>query len=223
MTNPFGSLRRSLVRLFVAIVAVIAFVGVAEAHRLKMFVTVEDGEISGYAFFIGGGRPEGVDFVVKDAAGSEVFRGKTDDQGNFRWRPTAAADYSITVDAGDGHWIEGRVSADRLAEVAAAPAATPASEAPAVPVPAPVSASTGAAGPVMACPAPIDPAVIARIVETQVDKSVARQVRPLIEAYDQAEGRVRLNDVMGGVGMIVGLAGAGLWATSRRRRPGEGA
>jgi nickel transport protein len=223
MTFPLGSIRRSFVRLLVATVAVVAFAGVAEAHRLKMFVTVEDGEISGYAFFIGGGRPEGVDFVVKNAAGSEVFRGKTDDQGNFHWRPTAAADYSIAVDAGDGHWVEGGISADRLAEVAAASAAAP-TEAPArgtsAASPPP---STGAPAAVMACPAPIDPAALAKIVEAQVDRSVARQLRPMIEAYDQAEGRVRLNDVMGGIGMIVGLAGAGLWATSRRRRPGDGA
>jgi nickel transport protein len=55
-------------------------------------------------------------------------------------------------------------------------------------------------------------------VEAQVDRAVARQVQPLLEAYDQAEARVRFNDVMGGIGMIVGLAGAGLWALSRRRR-----
>ncbi|NLH82824.1 MAG: cobalamin biosynthesis protein CbiM [Phyllobacteriaceae bacterium] len=224
MTRAFAALRRSLFRLFVAIAAVVAFAGVAEAHRLKMFVTVEDGEISGYAFFIGGGRPEGVDFVVKNTAGSEVFRGKTDDQGNFRWRPTAAADYTVTVDSGDGHWVEGAVSADRLGAVAPAPAAATSTEIspPATPAPASNTVST-APTPTIVCPAPLDPAALAKIVEAQVDKSVARQLRPMIEAYDQAEGRVRLNDVMGGIGMIVGLAGAGLWATSRRRRPDDGA
>lgn len=212
MTRALDAARRLLVRLALATITILALAGVAEAHRLKMFVTVEDGEISGYAFFIGGGRPEGVDFVVKNAAGSEVFRGKTDDQGNFRWRPSVAADYAITVDSGDGHWVESTIAADRLGAVAAAPAvATPAEPAPA----ASVTPATTAA-----CPAAIDPAALARIVQTEVDKSVARQLRPLIEAQTQAEGRVRFNDVMGGVGMIVGLAGAGLWATARRRRSG---
>ena len=221
MNRPIAALGRSLARLVAAGVVYFAVVGAAEAHRLKMFVTAVDGEISGYAFFIGGGRPEGVDFVVKDGKGVEVFRGKTDDEGTFRWRPDVAADYAITVDAGDGHWIEGAVTADRLGRVAPGLADPPT---PAAPPPV-SSVATGAAGPAaepaVACPAPIDPAALAKIVEAQVDRAVARQLRPLIEAQTTAEGRIRFNDVAGGLGMIAGLAGAGLWATSRRRRNGE--
>jgi nickel transport protein len=207
---------RILSPVAVSAAVVLALAGPAAAHRLKLFVTAEDGEIGGYAFFVGGGRPEGVEFVVKDGGGREVFRGRTDDRGNFRWRPSLAADYAITVDAGDGHWVEGRIEADRLASAivptasGAAPVATP----PASPPPSaspPVSAS-------LACPAPFDPAMLSRLVAAEVDRAVARQVRPLIEAQDQAEGRVRFNDVMGGIGMIAGLAGAWSWAVSRRRR-----
>jgi len=216
MTRSIAARRRG-VRIAMAALAVFGFAGAAQAHRLKMFATVEAGEISGYAFFIGGGRPEGVDFVIKDAAGAEVFRGKTDERGTFRWRPTSPADYTVTVDAGDGHWIEGSIAADRLGAVATKAMTTTAASTSAA-----TSAAAPAPVPTAACPAPVDPAAIAAIVEARVDASVARQLRPFIEAYDQAEGRVRLNDVMGGVGMIVGLAGAGLWATSRRRREGEG-
>ncbi len=199
----------------VSAAVVLALAGPAAAHRLKLFVTAEDGEIGGYAFFVGGGRPEGVEFVVKDGGGREVFRGRTDDRGNFRWRPSLAADYAITVDAGDGHWVEGRIEADRLASaiVPTAPGAAPG----AAPVAAPPSASPPVSAS-LACPAPFDPAMLSRLVAAEVDRAVARQVRPLIEAQDQAEGRVRFNDVMGGIGMIAGLAGAWSWAVSRRRR-----
>ena len=52
---------------------------------------------------------------------------------------------------------------------------------------------------------------------------MSRQTRPLLEALERAEARLRFNDVAGGVGMIVGLVGAALWASSRRRakRGGE--
>ncbi|MCW2274473.1 cobalamin biosynthesis protein CbiM [Rhodoblastus acidophilus] len=172
----------------------------ASAHRLKVFVTAENGALGGYAFFVGGGRPEGADFVVKDG-GREVFRGKTDAHGGFAWRPEAPGDFSVTVDAGDGHWAEAVITADRLGGVA----------------PPTVANATPLAQPAPVC-APNDPDSLAKLVEAQVDRAVARQVRPLLEAYALAEARVRFNDVMGGVGMIVGLAGAGFWALSRRRR-----
>ena len=57
-----------------------------------------------------------------DAAGAEVFRGKTDERGTFRWRPTSPADYTVTVDAGDEHWVDGNITADRLGAMTGAPA-----------------------------------------------------------------------------------------------------
>ena len=41
-----------------------------------------------------------------------------------------------------------------------------------------------------------------------------------VEAYDAADGRVRFNDLIGGLGWIAGLAG--LWAWFRSRRSGHG-
>ena len=59
----------------------------------------------------------------------------------------------------------------------------------------------------------------ARIAQA-VDAAVARQIRPLLEAYDAADGRVRFNDLIGGLGWIAGLAG--LWAWFRSRRSDHG-
>ena len=192
--------RRPALRLALAAAALLASATLAEAHRLKLFVTTDDGALAGYAFFVGGGRPAGVDVVVRDAAGGEVHRGKTDENGNFRWRPPAPAAYRVTVDAGDGHWVDATVGADTLAVPAPA---TPPAPSPATPT---------------LCP---DAPDLAARVAAEVDAALARRLRPLIEAQVQAEGRLRFNDVMGGVGMIVGLAGAALWATARRRRPGD--
>lgn len=213
MNGASRILRRTAVALLLGFAGLMALAGEAAAHRLKLFVTAEAGEIAGYAFFIGGGRPEGVDFAVKVTDGREVHRGRTDAHGAFRWRPETAADYTVVVDAGDGHWTEATITADRL--TAAVGPQTPSTSPPTVKAAtaAPASETTAAA-----CPEPVDAAALARLVEARVDAAVARQLRPLIEAQVAAEGRVRFNDVMGGVGMIVGLAGAGLWATARRRR-----
>jgi nickel transport protein len=216
------ALARRLAVVGLAAATIAAGVAPAAAHRLKLFLTTEAGEIAGYAFFVGGGRPDGVDYIVSDATGREVHRGRTDEHGAFRWRPVAAADHTVTVNAGDGHWVTGTITADRLAGPAwpTEPAAVDRTEKPASPPPESAAAS---APPSVAPPRPsgIDEDALARLVEYRVDAALERRLRPLEEAYERAEGRLRFNDIMGGIGMIVGLAGAAAWASSRRRRDPE--
>ena len=63
-----------------------------------------------------------------------------------------------------------------------------------------------------------DDAALAALVAAEVDKAVARQIRPLLEASAAAEARLRLNDILGGLGWIAGLVGVGL-VVARRRKP----
>ena len=181
-------------RLALALALLAATAMPAAAHRLKLFATIEGGTISGYAFFIGGGRPEGAAIIIRDENGAEVHRDATDAEGRFAWTPPAAGSFTVTVDAGDGHGADIRLGAERFG------AASPSSSA------------------AIAAPASAPPLTDTAAIEAAVDRAVARQIRPLLEAYDEAEGRVRFNDIVGGIGMIVGLAGAALWASSRRRR-----
>ncbi|MCE1237262.1 MAG: cobalamin biosynthesis protein CbiM [Hyphomicrobiales bacterium] len=200
------TLRRPLLAAPLAVAFLLAATP-ALAHRLKLFLATEGGEIAGRAYFVGGGRPEGVDVVFKDAAGVEVHHERTDAQGEFRWRPPAPAAWTVVVNAGDGHFVEESLAADRFGGEAATAPVVAASIAP---------AKTPDAGSTPACAAL--PGDFDARVARSVDDALARRLRPLMEAQDQAEARIRFNDVMGGVGMIVGLAGVGLWATSRRRR-----
>jgi nickel transport protein len=172
----------------------------ASAHRMKLFATVEDGTVSGYAFFIGGGRPEGATLVIRDRAGLELYRGATGEGGAFSWQPAHPTDLALTVDAGDGHVAEATITEGRFAQVerAATVAAGPATE----------TASS---------PQMPDPSALTNLIDRSVDRAVSRQIRPLLEAYAAADGRVRFNDVAGGIGMIVGISGLAMWAFSRRR------
>ncbi|MEF2074809.1 cobalamin biosynthesis protein CbiM [Consotaella aegiceratis] len=199
--------------LLSVLLAGLVFAQPAFAHRLKLFATVEDMTVSGYAFFIGGGRPYDAKLTITAPDGETVFEGRTDDSGAYSWVAPKVADYVLAVDTGDGHVADATIAADRFFDGSepdatrtvqqsdpppdrtARPAATPAEP----------QAASG-----------IDEAEIARLTESAVDRAVARQIRPLLEAYDQADGRLRFNDIMGGIGMIVGLAGLGAWALSRR-------
>lgn len=204
MTAPCA--RLSLLHLgLVAGAIVVLGSGPAMAHRLKLFATVEAGEVVAEAFFVGGGRPEGVTVILRDGGGAEIGRGRTDTAGLVRLRPARPGEVTVEVDAGDGHATAVRLAADRFGIEGTGPGAAAAT------VPA------ASAKP----PAPADGEILRREIEAAVDRAVARQTRPLLEALERAEARLRFNDIAGGVGMIVGLVGLGLWASARRRRDGS--
>ncbi len=181
-------------RLVTALVAFACLALPAEAHRLKLFAQVTGDTIAGYGFYIGGGRPEGADLVVTTPEGKEVSQLKTGEDGGFSFRPPTPGRYRLTLSGGDGHFASIDISTD----------GTPAAPSPTTVTPA-------------ASAVPVD--LDARIAQA-VDAAVARQIRPLLKAYDAADGRVRFNDLVGGLGWIIGLAG--LWAWFRSRRSGHG-
>ena len=184
-------------RILAAVVLAVTLVssGAAEAHLLKLFVDVEGPTISGYGFFVGGGRPQGARVLLRDDAGREVASLATDESGRFSWTAPGPGAYVVALDAGDGHFVERRIGAERFTPAAAAPG------------------PTASAPPSVASPEPRD---LGALVEASVDRALARRLQPLLEAQAAAEARLRFNDVMGGIGMIVGLAGLAAWAMARR-------
>lgn len=183
-----------MIRLLLPLLLALALAGPAQAHRLKVFATVEGMEAKGYAFFIGGGRAEQTPWVAKDAAGSRIAEGMTDGEGRFAFpvSPPPTSDITVTVDTREGHTASATLSAARFGGVATA-ASKPAAETPAAPA---------------ATDAPL-----AALVET----AVQRQVEPLLERIEQMDSRLRFTDMLSGVFLILGLAGMGLWARGRRR------
>lgn len=190
--------------LGLALALLLAGLSGAEAHRLRLFATVTGDTVSGYAFFVGGGRPQGVPVTVRDASGAVVATITTDASGAFSFRPDPPGALTLSVDAGDGHAASATLAADRFspASIDAAPAGSPSTP----------SAPWSAPAPGSAVPA-LPPAEL----EALITRAVERATRPLLEAQAEAEARIRFNDVMGGVGMLVGLTGVALWASARRR------
>lgn len=206
-----------ILTLVAAIAAVMPWLGAtADAHRLVLFVKVEGGVLEGYGFFAGGGRPGEATLVIRNAAGVELFRGPAAPDGSFSFRPAVPADFSLAMDAGDGHVATAHVAAGRfgpplaLQPIGAAQAAERESGGMRDEVPGePVVAATASAQ------------EIASLVDRSVDRAVSRQIAPLLEAYAHAETRIRFNEVVSGIAVIIGLAGLLLWGLSRRRRDEE--
>jgi nickel transport protein len=108
---------------------------------------------------------------------------------------------TVTLKVGDGHMASITLDANRFG------GAAPPSPAAAVTTPAPLNLPD------------LPGERLAAQIEARVEAAVARQIRPLLEAQAQAEARIRVKDIAGGLGMILGLVGIALWALSRRRDP----
>ena len=175
-------------RRLAILLLVLALPQAALAHKLRVFAAVEDGAVTGYAFFVGGGRPQDVPWQITDATGAVLAEGRTDDAGVYRWTPPAPQDLTVTVNAEDGHFASATVTAARFGGQEAPPVAQP--ETPAV-----------------TAPAPDDEAVAA---------AVRREMLPLLERIEEMDNRLRFTDVISGVFLIQGAAGGILWLRGRK-------
>ncbi len=187
---------RLILSLVAGLILSLATFSPAEAHRLRVFATVEKGEISGYAYFVGGARAKGASVVFRDRADRELHRMSAGGEGAFRWRPDPPQTIKIVVDAGEGH--VGTLVIDRARFMGAR-----------------AETETDEENPALA-DASLSP-LSREMIETTVDEAVARHTRPLMEKFEAMETRTRFNDIMGGIGMIIGMAGAAMWALSRRK------
>ncbi|NQU75435.1 MAG: hypothetical protein HQ546_03845 [Planctomycetes bacterium] len=54
-------------------------------------------------------------------------------------------------------------------------------------------------------------------LEDVISKAVSKQIRPLREQIDRLEERIRLRDVLGGIGYILGITGIAFYFLGRRK------
>ena len=233
----------------------------AQAHSLRLFAKVDDSQVTGYAFFIGGGRPADVKWVAK-MNDKEIASGKTNAKGgyNFKVPESVVGDIVITVDTEEGHIATTRLALDRFGPISSqtparvqkekkppitvtklpperfnkagptisgqAPVSLQGGGSPSTTTTKPVPEHPGRTGPTNSqtptrAPGeemPSSPVVpSSEATSRMVEDAVQRQVGPLLERIEVMDARMRFTDVMSGVFLIIGLAGIGLWARSRKR------
>ena len=175
--------------------------GNAAAHRVNVFAWVEGDTVFVECKYPDGTKVhEGV-IRVLDAAGKELLNGKTNTKGEFSFKVPKQDDLTIVLEAGMGHRADWPLSKQDLAPAGEAPppgsAAPPQVHAKAeAPSPAAKESAPGAASP--------PPAGIDEAIEKALDKKLAPVLRILAEMREQ---KVRLTDVLGGIGYIIGLVG----------------
>lgn len=183
------------------VISLFWFCAPAQAHGVHVFGYLEAGQIKGEGYFSRGVKAKSAVVELFDAAGKLVGSTKTDAQGRFALKlpPGVVAPLKLVLKAGPGHQGEYKLSAQDLGQApatAAAPAAPGASPA----------AGTAA----------MDPRRLEQVVSRVLDRKLAPINRRLVE-LGLKQG-VSLQDVMAGLGYILGLFGIAAWVASRRQR-----
>ena len=183
--------------------------GAALAHRVNVFAWVEGDTVFVECKYPDGTKVhEGV-IRVLDSASKELLSGKTNDKGEFSFRVPKLDDLTVVLEAGMGHRGDWPLSRQDLSPAGEAPGQT----SPAVSQTAPKTEAPAATEPSPAAAPPL-PAGIDKVIEKALDKKLAPVMKMLAEMHEQ---KVRLTDVLGGLGYIFGLVGV---AAYFKRKPG---
>lgn len=188
---------RLLCQAVLSLAILAAMASPASAHRLKVFASAIGDSIEGEAYFVGSGPAAGVAVTLRDGAGNVLTSGRTGADGRFALPASGAGDIVVTVDAQDGHIA-------RFTVAGSEPTATSSSP------------RSSAAGPSTASQSPA-----ATVPLADIELAVARRIAPLAAQVDALQSSLRLQDIIGGVGYIVGLFGLLAFVNSRRSGKGR--
>ncbi len=201
------------------IIPAAGFPAPAMAHRVNIFAYTEGPLIRAECGFPGGKKVRGGSVEVLDRKTGELLAGgKTDEQGLFSAVITekmrsAPEGLLLRVRAGEGHRNETALSPEELAALpglnqGGTPAGVSRTDSPQPEAEASRTQETPRRSAL--------PAVTAGELESLVDGIVERRMLVLQREIAQARDEVRLRDITGGIGWLIGLAGIAAWSARRR-------
>lgn len=180
----------------------------AWAHKAILFAYVDGDKIKCEAKLSGGKKVRQGLIQVFDSGGNKLLEGKTDNQGRFSFVPPRQGPLKLVLQAGMGHRAEWIVSAEDMAgpDFESTAAVNRSSD-----NPAPGNDLHGHSHPDGNC---IEPEHIQRIVESILDRKLAPLNKKLSESVHQGP---KMQDIIGGIGYIIGLVGLGMYFHSRKK------
>jgi nickel transport protein len=171
----------------------------ALAHRVRLFAWDENGRVCSRSSYGKEAHIADAELTVRDGDGREVLRGRSDHEGRFCFARPGDAELLLSVDAGQGHRGEFRLSA--------------------IPALASLHPESGAQ-PEPARPAAVsvDSEELRRIVREELERLLPllpERIRqsPPPSAQEEEPG---LREILGGLGWIAGLAALFAWYRGRR-------
>jgi nickel transport protein len=169
----------------------------ALAHRLTIFAAVNGATIEGQIRMHGGDASRAT-ILVEDRDGRLLSELSPGPEGRFSYQAAAPVFHRVIATTHDGHRAEVRIKAEELQAAF--------SETTAAAAPDGQRSSRGHGSEALQ---------LSPDVELAVERAVGRALAPLREELHQTRTAIRLSDILGGIGYIVGIAGLALWWRSR--------
>lgn len=200
---------RSMRRLIIGAVVLIgglALATPARAHKSFIFATIPQGKIEGEVYFGGAEPGRHVTVAVLDPLGNKLGSVVTDEKGRFTFEPRVRCDHRLIADDGMGHRAEYTVRADELPAhlLADNPSGFHGT-----------GMDSGSSGADQQGSQPSS----SRVGDSSgVSESLSQQIAALRRDLDRWQARLRLQDILGGVGYILGITGLMFYFLANRSR-----
>jgi len=167
------------------------------AHKVNIFAYVEGDTVYTESYFSDGTKVKDGVVQVYDSQGTKLLEGKTDENGEFNFKPLKKDDLKIVLLASMGHKNTYVLSADELPDIMAA-------QKPQKPEPKESGVKEVAE---------VDLDQIKRIIDTSLDE----KLKPIMRQLTKAQQReVSFTEVIGGIGYIFGIMGIILYFLSKK-------
>ncbi len=205
-------MRYTKMLLFLSVTGFLILTGLvptALAHKILVSAWTEGSTVMVEGAFGDGSVAKESAVKVYGQDGTVLLEGKTDEEGFFSFPVPVKADLKITLDAGMGHVAETIIPADDITTVAGdQPATQPAKAATAT-----TAANAQAQSAAAAAAQVVGPQLGKQDIQLIVDKSLKKQLRPVMEQLSTR----KFTDILAGIGYILGLVGIGSYFNYRRK------
>lgn len=169
------------------------------AHKVNIFAYVEGDTVYTESYFPDGTKVKDGIVEVYDSQGIKLLEGKSDEKGEFNFKPPKKDDLEIVLIASMGHKNSYTLSADELAGIIV-------TEKPQEP-----ESRESEVKEVMQ----VDLEQIKRII----DSSLNEKLKPIMKQLAKAQQKeVSFTEVVGGIGYIFGIMGIILYFASKKKK-----
>ncbi|UCF84576.1 MAG: hypothetical protein JSV50_02795 [Desulfobacteraceae bacterium] len=201
-------IRGILVLLTFAMVPIFA-VNTASAHKAIIFAWVEGDTIYTESKLSGGKKVKQGDVIVYDLQGNRLLAGKTNEQGEFSFKIPKKATLKIVLQAGTGHRGEWTLPLEELGEVTSQQSVQAETKKTRETKSIKTEKQTQSVS-----ASKLSPDDIQLAVEKALDKKLKPVMKKLAESQEHGP---TVNDILGGIGYILGLVGIASYFHYRRK------